>query len=184
MISRIAKAASFAVVWWHISPWYIEQLPKIVHEHWRSGRQHCAILEALSLWLQILFLISTVISAWNFGERQVNGERVTTLRHKKLLLYSGVSLLLVMLLSVLVSPSPPVDGELEAKLRIAAIVLLAVIPLLLELRSKRDVNTVYGLQHGKLHLNAHVPMWMNMGYWKVSGLCSTQKEPTDPCPAQ
>jgi hypothetical protein len=28
--------------------------------------------------------------------------------------------------------------------------------------------SVYGLQHGRLHLQTPTPMWMNMGYWKVS----------------
>lgn len=28
-------------------------------------------------------------------------------------------------------------------------------------------KSIYGLQHGRLHLDADVPMWMNMGYWKV-----------------
>jgi hypothetical protein len=28
--------------------------------------------------------------------------------------------------------------------------------------------SVYGLQHGRLHLQIPTPMWMNMGYWKVS----------------
>jgi hypothetical protein len=28
--------------------------------------------------------------------------------------------------------------------------------------------SVYGLQNGRLHLQTPTPMWMNMGYWKVS----------------
>jgi hypothetical protein len=28
--------------------------------------------------------------------------------------------------------------------------------------------SVYGLQHGRLHLQLPTAMWMNMGYWKVS----------------
>ena len=34
-------------------------------------------------------------------------------------------------------------------------------------KSDRKKKSIYGLQHGRLHLNAQVPMWMNMGYWKV-----------------
>lgn len=34
-------------------------------------------------------------------------------------------------------------------------------------KSDRKKRRIYGLQHGRLHLNAQVPMWMNMGYWKV-----------------
>ncbi|KAJ4984179.1 hypothetical protein SVAN01_10350 [Stagonosporopsis vannaccii] len=35
-------------------------------------------------------------------------------------------------------------------------------------RRKKNTETVYGLQHGRLHLDTRIPMWMNMGYWKVS----------------
>ncbi|KAH6632981.1 hypothetical protein C7974DRAFT_310156 [Boeremia exigua] len=31
---------------------------------------------------------------------------------------------------------------------------------------KSGKKSVYGLQHGRLHLDTNVPMWMNMGYWK------------------
>jgi hypothetical protein len=30
-----------------------------------------------------------------------------------------------------------------------------------------EKGNIYGLQHGRLHLDVQVPMWMNMGYWKV-----------------
>ncbi|KAI8935410.1 hypothetical protein NX059_007990 [Plenodomus lindquistii] len=34
-------------------------------------------------------------------------------------------------------------------------------------RSRSSKNgTMYGLQHGRLHLQTQTPMWMNMGYWK------------------
>lgn len=36
------------------------------------------------------------------------------------------------------------------------------------LRGREESKSVYGLQHGRLHVDTHVPMWMNMGYWKVS----------------
>lgn len=45
---------------------------------------------------------------------------------------------------------------------VAAIVILWIF------RQKKDKRTVYGLQHGRLHLDTRIPMWMNMGYWKVS----------------
>jgi hypothetical protein len=31
---------------------------------------------------------------------------------------------------------------------------------------KEEEKSVYGLQHGRLHLQAMTPMWMNMGFWK------------------
>lgn len=37
-------------------------------------------------------------------------------------------------------------------------------------------QTVYGLQHGRLHLRVQTAMWMNMGYWKNSGASGTMAE--------
>ncbi|KAF2628934.1 hypothetical protein BU25DRAFT_389874 [Macroventuria anomochaeta] len=51
---------------------------------------------------------------------------------------------------------------------VAAFCFLAVTEAL-RFRRRKTKKTVYGLQHGRLHLDAHVPMWMNMGYWKVDG---------------
>jgi hypothetical protein len=33
-------------------------------------------------------------------------------------------------------------------------------------KSRRD-ESMYGLQHGRLHLQVPTPMWMNMGYWST-----------------
>jgi hypothetical protein len=168
MILRIVKSAAIAGIWWHLLPWFVEQLPDIVLEHWKSSRKQWAILEALSLWLQTWFFITTVTNTWKFGERQENGERFINIYNKKLIKYSGIPLLLILLLSELASPLSLDDDQRTLKRRIAAFVLFAVASTLLESRSEKDKKTVYGLQHGRLHLDAHVPMWMNMGYWKVS----------------
>jgi hypothetical protein len=182
MILRIVKAAAVVGIWYRVSPWFVERVPDLVLQHWKSDHKQWAILEALSLWLQTLIFITAVINAWKFGERQSNGERLFV-QSGKLLKYSGVSLLFILLLSMLVSPLPPKDHERTVKLCIAAYALFMAVAVLL-LRSKKGEKTVYGLQHGRLHLNAHVPMWMNMGYWKVSVLSQTHSEPTDPFPVQ
>jgi hypothetical protein len=33
-------------------------------------------------------------------------------------------------------------------------------------RGAQKKESIYGLQHGRLHLDTSIPMWMNMGYWK------------------
>jgi hypothetical protein len=33
-------------------------------------------------------------------------------------------------------------------------------------RRPREKKSVYGLEHGRLHLQVPTAMWMNMGYWK------------------
>jgi hypothetical protein len=175
MIPRIGKAAAIAGTWCKLSPWFVERVPDLALDHWRSGRKQWALLETLSLWLQILIFITIVINAWKFGEQQISGERLFAFQSKKLLKYSGVSLLCILLLSVVVSPVPLKDEERTARLYIAALVLLMVVAAIL-LRNGKDGKTVYGLQHGRLHLNAHVPMWMNMGYWKVSVLASAHRK--------
>lgn len=183
MILRIAKAAAIGVTWSLFLPWFGQQLPDIVLQHWRSGRKQWAILEALSLSLQTLFYITTVSNVWRLGERQNNSVKFLEFQHKKLLKYCGVSLLFVLLLSVLLSPLPPKHNEQTAKLSIAVSVLLVVAPTLLRPLDETDKKTVYGLQHGRLHLNAHVPMWMNMGFWAVSVLYSIAGEAADPSKA-
>lgn len=62
---------------------------------------------------------------------------------------------------------------------VGAIVFFVGAMALLGSRKKEDQKTVYGLQHGRLHLDAHVPMWMNMGYWKVNTLCSLSTQVAD-----
>jgi hypothetical protein len=50
----------------------------------------------------------------------------------------------------------------------AAVLAISVVLWVLYLRkSDGKKKSLYGLQHGRLHLDAQVPMWMNMGYWKV-----------------
>jgi hypothetical protein len=49
-----------------------------------------------------------------------------------------------------------------------AVLAISVVLWVLYLRqSDGKKKSIYGLQHGRLHLDAQVPMWMNMGYWKV-----------------
>lgn len=168
MILRIFKGAAIAAIWYFVSPWLAEEQPNIVTGHWTSGCKQWAVFEALSLWVQILFFISTGINAWGFGEQQSNGERLFELRHKKLLKYSGVPLLFFLFVSVLVTPLPLKDDEQRARLWVTACVLFVVAPTLLDSTGEKDKKTVYGLEHGRLHLNVQVPMWMNMGYWNVS----------------
>ncbi|KAF3044295.1 hypothetical protein E8E12_006125 [Didymella heteroderae] len=74
---------------------------------------------------------------------------------KKLLKYSGVLLLFILLLSELASPLPCEADKQRVKLRIAASVLIVVVPTLSGSRTEKGKKTVYGLQHGRLHLNAH-----------------------------
>jgi hypothetical protein len=50
----------------------------------------------------------------------------------------------------------------------AAVLAISVVLWVLYLRkSDGKKKSLYGLQHGRLHLDAQVPMWMNMGYWKA-----------------
>ena len=179
MILRIVKAAAIAAMWFQVSPWFVERVPGLVLENWRCDHKQWAILEALSLWLQTTIFTTAMINVWKFGEQRINGERAFAIQSKVLLKYSGVPLLCILLLSVFISPLPPKDDDRTAKLYVAACVVFMVAPISM-LRNKKDGKTVYGLQHGRLHLNAHVPMWMNMGYWKVSELSPTRNRPADP----
>jgi hypothetical protein len=42
--------------------------------------------------------------------------------------------------------------------------------------SHDDRESLYGLQHGRLHLQVPTPMWMNMGYWDVADTKKTMAE--------
>jgi hypothetical protein len=42
--------------------------------------------------------------------------------------------------------------------------------------SRADRESLYGLQHGRLHLQVPTPMWMNMGYWGVGDTNKTMAE--------
>jgi hypothetical protein len=43
-------------------------------------------------------------------------------------------------------------------------------------REKQESGEIYGLQHGRLHLQVPTPMWMNMGYWDESGTTKSLAE--------
>jgi hypothetical protein len=38
---------------------------------------------------------------------------------------------------------------------------------------RKSQEAMYGLQHGRLHLQAQTPLWMNMGYWDQAGSSKT-----------
>jgi hypothetical protein len=42
--------------------------------------------------------------------------------------------------------------------------------------SSKEKESIYGLQHGRLHLQVPTPMWMNMGYWGPAGSSKTLAE--------
>jgi hypothetical protein len=39
--------------------------------------------------------------------------------------------------------------------------------------SNKEKESIYGLEHGRLHLQVPTPMWMNMGYWGPAGSSKT-----------
>ncbi|KAF2744095.1 hypothetical protein M011DRAFT_480171 [Sporormia fimetaria CBS 119925] len=48
-------------------------------------------------------------------------------------------------------------------------------------RPQVDRSSIYGLDHGRLHVDvSQLPMWMNMGYWKVSPLDEEAKGQSRP----
>lgn len=55
----------------------------------------------------------------------------------------------------------------DYSLVIKVILVVGAVVCLVPARGKAE-ESMYGLQHGKLHVDVSVPMWMNMGYWKVS----------------
>jgi hypothetical protein len=42
--------------------------------------------------------------------------------------------------------------------------------------SEKEKESIYGLEHGRLHLQVPTPMWMNMGYWGPAGSSKTLAE--------
>jgi hypothetical protein len=42
--------------------------------------------------------------------------------------------------------------------------------------ARKSQEAMYGLQHGRLHLQVQTPMWMNMGYWGERGSYKTLAE--------
>jgi hypothetical protein len=42
--------------------------------------------------------------------------------------------------------------------------------------SSKEKESMYGLEHGRLHLQVPTPMWMNMGYWGPTGSSKTLAE--------
>jgi hypothetical protein len=59
-----------------------------------------------------------------------------------------------------------------AVVSICRLLLLAV----QKLRGAQNTESIYGLQHGKLHLDTSTAMWMNMGYWKNAKVSTTLSE--------
>jgi hypothetical protein len=41
---------------------------------------------------------------------------------------------------------------------------------------RKEKESIYGLEHGRLHLQVPTPMWMNMGYWGPAGSSKTLAE--------
>jgi hypothetical protein len=57
-------------------------------------------------------------------------------------------------------------GRVVVSICLAAIFHRLIMWAVLRIWKSGDTSSIYGLQHGKLHLQVPTAMWMNMGYWK------------------
>lgn len=171
MILRVSKLAITGVALWYILSDLHVNLPDTINVQWQTGPWPHAtcMLRTAGASLEAVLSLITLSNSWHFRSKQTSGGRQSGLRHKRAFLYASVSYLFLMLLSVAASAPLYLNRPNLASLTAGMIVVWWAAQRPLGRSNKEDSQSVYGLQHGRLHLDTHVPMWMNMGYWKVSG---------------
>lgn len=59
---------------------------------------------------------------------------------------------------------------------LGALLLWVILQMWRQRSGRKSQESIYGLQHGRLHLQASTPMWMNVGYWGQAGESKTMAE--------
>jgi hypothetical protein len=172
MIVRILKSITLAILIWFALPWFIMDIPRTIRIHWAIGKKIDAVLGAVFACLEAALFLTAITDFWRFGEGRSGGRRMYRLQHGKLTLYSGLSILLLGLSEMYLFSRVPLSTMVSwvcfTDSWLGAITFLVFVLVCVRLWWNKDKKSIYGLQHGRLHLDTRVPMWMNMGYWKVS----------------
>jgi hypothetical protein len=172
MIVRILNAVVLTTLTWYALPWFIADVPRIIRTYWEIGNKVDAAVRAVLACLEAAMLLTVFRAFWRFGK---GGRRIYRLQHGKLILCFGLPILLLglseMYLLSRVSLSKMVSWAHFTAAWLGAITFSVFVLVCVRLWWNKDKKSFYGLQHGRLHLDVQVPMWMNMGYWKVSHTC-------------
>ena len=166
MILRALKLIVIAIVLWFALPYFSFEMPdnRVVELYGRGGVELLVVLRIFSLYSQTVVLVLFLTRIWTFGERSGGGSTIYRLQQTcmRLLLYTVFPIICLGVL--MTTPDLRWDGYTwSARTKFAVGAALCFM-------RTTDKKSVYGLQHARLHLDAYVPMWMNMGYWKVSNL--------------
>lgn len=170
MLLRIFKITVIAVILWYALPEVLLEVPRAIRIQWQIGHWPHAVFGTAGVCLVAIFCLAVISNVWTFGSKRTNGNRTYALQHKRVLLYAGSSYLFSMLLSLAEREWRFSSSKSTTRFAVGAVLLFLAAPKAKKQWVVKDKGSVYGLQHGRLHLDAHVPMWMNMGYWKVSEL--------------
>lgn len=164
MILRISKCVVIAAVLWFARPWFSSRMPSLYgmeELHGRGAKELFWAAQAFMLYSKLVTLVLILMKICAIGEPFGYNAAVQKLQRSctRLLLYSIMPILGIAVLVHTMTAN--YLGKITSIIVAGAALCLLAMP-------KRDKKSMYGLQHGKLHLDVCVPMWMNMGYWKVS----------------
>lgn len=172
MILRVVKAVVLIVLLSFVLPWFLVDVRRLIRIQWQIGQKTEAILGCVLGCTHAVFLLALIASFWSFGERHTGGGRAYKPRHGELIVYSILPTLIMALSETYpfnhVRISDMVSWAHLAATCLGTTAIVVTILVGVRLWWNKDRKSVYGLQHGRLHLDTQVPMWMNMGYWKVS----------------
>ena len=178
MMLGILKIISIPFIAWYSLPGFVVEASRNIRTDWQSGLRSQAVLGTSTVCLCAFFVLAIVIALWELGERTIEGERIYKPQHWSSL-FSAAPLYLFLLLSPEIGLMQHTFSSRTHNGSIIGLVISSFAILkALKKKGKKNRESVYGLQHGKLHLDVQVPMWMNMGYWKVDKNPSLMKSNT------